>query len=167
VIQVEIANEQSKHACDADLVRQAVRIVLCGESVDSANVSVAIVDDAAIHLLNRKYLEHDYATDVLSFLLSAADEPLEGEVIVSADTAATQASQYAWGMMDELLLYVIHGTLHLVGYDDASEPERAIMRSKERYYLAALGLRANDEAPTAASGSVPVVEHPSKGVGLS
>jgi probable rRNA maturation factor len=167
VIQVEIANEQSKHACDADLVRQAVQVVLCGESVDSANVSVAIVDDAAIHLLNRKYLQHDYATDVLSFLLSAANEPLEGEIIVSADTAAREAIQYAWGIMDELLLYVIHGTLHLVGYDDASEPERSTMRSKERAYLAALGRRPNDEAPVAASGSVPIVERPSKGEGLS
>lgn len=167
MIQVEIANEQSKHACDADLIQQAVRVVLCGESVDSANVSVAIVDDAAIHALNRKYLQHDYPTDVLSFLLSAANEPLEGEVVVSADTAATQASQYAWEMMDELLLYVIHGTLHLVGYDDASEPERATMRSKERNYLAALGRRPIEEAPASPSGAVPVAARPSEGEALS
>ncbi len=167
MIQVEVANEQSNHACDADLLLEAVRAVLRGESVDQANVSVAIVDDATMHDLNRKYLQHDYATDVLSFLLSAVDEPLEGEVIVSADTAAAEAIQYAWSTMDELLLYVIHGTLHLVGYDDATELERANMRSKEREYLAALGRQPDDETRDAASRVVSKNEHPSEGEALS
>lgn len=114
-------------------------MVLQGESVAEADVSVAIVDDPAIHLLNRKYLEHDYATDVLSFLLSAIDEPLEGEIIVSADTAKREANRYAWSITDELLLYVIHGTLHIIGYDDASDRDRELMRAKERAYLEKLG----------------------------
>jgi probable rRNA maturation factor len=167
VINVEIANEQSKHVFDVDLLQEAVRVVLRGESVDRANVSVAIVDDATMHVLNRKYLRHDYATDVLSFLLSATDESLDGEVIVSADTAASEAIQYAWSMADELLLYVIHGTLHLVGYDDASEPDRAAMRTKEREYLTALGRRPNDGARASESCATSVAEHPNEGETLS
>ena len=143
MIKVEIANEQSVHVCDSDLLRQAVRIVLDGESVDHADVSVAIVDDATIHLLNRKYLQHDYATDVLSFLLSSPGEPLEGEIIVSVETAAREAVRYGWNKDDELLLYLIHGTLHLVGYEDASDDERTDMRAKERRYLAMLDRHPN------------------------
>ncbi|MEX0820154.1 MAG: rRNA maturation RNase YbeY [Pirellulaceae bacterium] len=139
MIHVEIANEQSKYVFDAELLQEAVRIVARGESVDTADVSVAIVDDALIRDLNRKYLQHDYATDVLSFLLSGLGEPMEGEIVVSADTAAREAVRYEWSVADELLLYVIHGALHLVGYDDASDEQRETMRRKERDYLAELG----------------------------
>jgi len=139
VIRVEIANEQSKHVFDSQLLQAAVRAVLEGESIQEADVSIAIVDDPAIHILNRKYLEHDYATDVLSFLLSSGDEPLEGEIIVSADTAERESSHYGWHAIDELLLYLIHGTLHLVGYDDASDADRKTMRAKEHEYLTKLG----------------------------
>lgn len=163
MINVEIANEQSKHAFDADLLQAAVRVVLRGESIDTANVSVAIVDDATMHALNLKYLRHDYPTDVLSFLLSAANEALEGEVIVSADTAASEASRYAWSTADELLLYVIHGTLHLAGYDDASEVERAAMRTKEREYLTALGHQPNDEARVSANCATSIADRPAEG----
>ena len=141
MIKVEIAIEQVEHDVDADLLKQAVRVVLAGESVDRADVSLAIVDDPTICKLNRKYLKHDYATDVLSFLLSGDGEPLEGEVIASADTADRESTQYGWSMMDELVLYVIHGTLHLVGYDDATDADRAEMRVKEKECLAKLGCR--------------------------
>ena len=139
MIKVEIANEQSKHAIDCELLQQAVRAVLVGESLEAANISVAVVDDVTIHDLNRKYLEHDYATDVLSFLLSDPGECLEGEIVVSADTAAREAVNYRCDATDELLLYLVHGALHLVGYDDATDADRAAMRAKERQYLAELG----------------------------
>ncbi len=154
MIQVEIANEQSKHTFDCELLQKAVRLVVENESGDEADVSIAIVDDDTIHALNRKYLEHDYPTDVLSFLLSSSGDTLEGEVIVSADTAAREAVRFGWSTSDELLLYLIHGTLHLVGYEDASEADRATMRTKERHYLAALGVTPNcqpRESPVGAS----------------
>jgi probable rRNA maturation factor len=65
---------------------------------------------------------------------------LEGEIIVSAETAATAAQRFGWSSDDELLLYVVHGTLHLVGYDDTNPPARSEMRSKEQLYLAEFGL---------------------------
>lgn len=141
MIQVEVANEQEQHRVDADQLIQAVRVVLAGEAVERAEVSVAVVDDPTIHTLNRKYLQHDYATDVLSFLLSGADEPLEGEVIASADTANRESTQYGWSWMDELSLYIIHGTLHLIGYDDSTDAAREQMRAKEKEYLNKLGCR--------------------------
>ncbi len=105
-----------------------------------AQVSLAIVDDSTIHRLNRQFLNHDYATDVLSFLIERSADRLEGEVIASTDTAIRSAAQYGWAPADELLLYVIHGTLHLVGYDDLSPGPLAEMRERERACLKRFGL---------------------------
>jgi probable rRNA maturation factor len=76
----------------------------------------------------------------LSFLLERDGNHLEGEVIVSADTALRTATQLNWPAEHELLLYVIHGTLHLVGYDDLQPELHKQMREQERFYLARLGL---------------------------
>ena len=93
---------------------------------------MAAVDDRTIHQLNRRYLDHDYPTDVLSFVLEEGPGTVEGEIIVSGDTAAASAPGYGWPAQDELLLYVIHGMLHLVGYDDKSPADAARMRQAER-----------------------------------
>lgn len=167
MIKVEIANEQSEHVFDYDLLQRAVQIVLDGELIRQGDVSVAIVDDATMHLLNLKYLHHDYATDVLSFLLSTAGEPLEGEIIVSAETAAREAVRYGWNKVDELLLYLIHGALHLVGHEDASDAERAGMRTKERQYLAKLGRHPNYEERLPAICDAPTVDGSGEGETLS
>jgi probable rRNA maturation factor len=145
MIQVDIANQQTLLSLDRRRLRKAVKKVLEGESIREAQISLAVVDDDAIQCLNRQYLDHDYATDVLSFVLERDGERLEGEVIVSAETAARAAGDYDWASEDELLLYVIHGALHLAGYLDGSKKEKAEMRRREKTYLAAFGLEACDK----------------------
>ena len=86
-----------------------------------------------------KALRHRGRTDVLSFLLDQGDG-LEGEVVVAAQTALRTAPHYGWPPHDELLLYVVHGTLHLVGRDDASPAQRAEMRKRETAILEGLGI---------------------------
>jgi probable rRNA maturation factor len=125
---------------DEDRLQAAARAVLTGEGVKNATVSVAVVDDPTIHELNRRYLNHDYPTDVLSFVLARSATKLEGDVIVSADTADSMAKKYGWAPADELLLYVVHGVLHLTGHDDTTPAALAKMRDCERRYLAAWGL---------------------------
>jgi probable rRNA maturation factor len=126
---------------DAGRLREAVLRVLQGEGIQHATVSLAVVDDATMLPLNRRYLHHDYATDVLSFLLEREETALEGEVIISAETAIRQAPQFGWAADQELLLYAVHGTLHLVGYDDQADNQRPAMREREAAYLAQLGVR--------------------------
>jgi probable rRNA maturation factor len=133
---------------DDAALRRAVTSVLTGEAIASATISVAVVDDPTMRELNRRYLSHDYNTDVLSFLLEESDGQLDGEVIVSADTAIIRAKEFAWSAEDELLLYVIHGTLHLTGYDDHSDADRGCMRRKEMQYLEELGLNSEHADPT-------------------
>ena len=140
LITVEISNEQSHLPPQDGRLRKAVRIVLEGESVAHARVSLAVVDDATIRRLHREYLEVDQPTDVLSFLFQPSDDGLEGEVIVSAETAKLAAARFGWPAEDELLLYVIHGTLHLAGYRDATAEQQARMRRQERVCLSHFGL---------------------------
>jgi probable rRNA maturation factor len=140
MLTIEISNRQAAVAVDRERMRQAAESILRDAGVTDARLSLAVVDDATIHRLNRQYLNHDYPTDVLSFLLEREGERLEGEVIASADTAVRTAAEYSWPPGDELLLYVIHGTLHLVGHDDASPSQRTAMQREERRYLVQFGL---------------------------
>jgi probable rRNA maturation factor len=141
MIQIDIANRQNRRSLAIRRLRTAIRQVLTDARCEQAAISVAIVDDPTIHQLNVRFLQHDYPTDVLSFLLSEPHEPMLGEIVVSADTAARTAQEYGWQLADELLLYAIHGTLHLVGYDDHQPQDKARMRRQERRHLKSFGLQ--------------------------
>jgi len=138
MIQVLLASP-SRLDFDGRHLVAAARAVLEHEGVESGEVSLTIVDDAAMRRLHRRWLGSDRPTDVISFPLERSGGRLEGEVVVSAQTACRQASRYGWTPQDELLLYVVHGLLHLVGYDDRSPAERVAMRAKERFYLGRQG----------------------------
>jgi probable rRNA maturation factor len=137
---IEINNQQARLTVDPDRLTRAVEMILAEEGVEAAAINVAIVDDPTIHDLNRRFLDHDEPTDVLSFVLDEDAGRLEGDVIASADTASRTAAQLQWPASDELLLYVVHGALHLVGYDDLDPEGRSEMRERERFYLAKFGL---------------------------
>ena len=139
-ITIEIANEQTHLPLDRRLLRRAVRSVLRDAGLRKARISVAVVNDATIARLNWQYLRHRGPADVLSFLLDQSDG-LEGEVVVGAETALRAAPRYGWPPHDELLLYVIHGALHLVGHDDANPVVRGKMQGRETAVLEKLGIR--------------------------
>ena len=140
MIEVETNNDQKLLPVDQGRLCEAIIAVLQGENVVSGAVSLAVVDGPAIHELNRRWLNHDYPTDVLSFLIERSGDHLEGEIIVSAEMASETAVRYNWAAGDELLLYVIHGALHLVGYEDNTDTAQATMRSRERHYMGQFGL---------------------------
>jgi probable rRNA maturation factor len=139
---IHVTNLQSALAINGRRLRDGVRRTLEWEHVPEAEISVAVVDDAAIHELNRRHLRHDYPTDVLSFLLEREGPTglrrarrIEGEIVVSAETAVRRAREFGWHPGWELLLYVVHGTLHLCGYDDRTARDRRRMRDRERAIL--------------------------------
>jgi probable rRNA maturation factor len=137
--EVLFSNEQSTHAVDGEQLVAAARAVLQESDFSSAMISLAVVDDATIHELNRQFLNHDYPTDVLSFALQDDGTHLEGEVIISADTAAATATDLGCTPAAEQLLYVIHGMLHLVGYCDKSPEYSKEMRLAEARFLGDFG----------------------------
>ena len=138
---VSIASPQEAVPIDRGRMREIVRTVLEGESVADAEISLAFVDNATIHQLNNRYLQHDEPTDVLSFPLSEPNaKRLAGELVIGAEVARAQAESRGHDVQAELALYVIHGLLHLCGYDDKSEAAAKEIRERERHYLGKLGL---------------------------
>ena len=190
--QIEIANPQNGLHVDESFLREVAERTLVEEQVQSAAISIALVDNSTIHELNRRYLNHDFPTDVLSFPLQseatrpaessgAAEAPehlpsgpsrgtnvgqvsnlpgqlndlpkdpsnqipcrarnrIDGEIIISAEMAKQSAAEFCWNPGDELVFYLVHGLLHLCGYDDRSDSERRIMRSREREILELCGV---------------------------
>ncbi len=140
-IVVEISNTQGFLDVDAARLTGLVEGVLRDEGVEHAAISVALVDNATIRRVNRKHLAHDWPTDVISFTLSAAGEPeLVGELVVSTEMAAATAKEVSAEPAAELSLYVVHGLLHLCGYDDLTESEIHEMRARESTHLRRHGL---------------------------
>jgi probable rRNA maturation factor len=135
LIIVTITNRQRKLLVDRRRMRRAVQRIVRDAEISAAQISVAIVDDPTIAKLHQQFLDDPEPTDVLSFLLERSAEALEGEVVASAETAESCAPGYGCRAADELLRYVIHGTLHLVGYDDTTARKRAVMKEREDAYL--------------------------------
>ena len=187
--EIDISNRQSALAFDEKRVQAAALRALAIEQVASAVLSISVVDNSAIHKINRDHLQHDYPTDVISFHLDfvsagdlqcddedlldeddseddseddaeidddsvdvtdcelltegrAAGAAIEGEIIASAEMAVSMATDGEWSAEAELILYIVHGLLHICGYDDLTPEEKCIMRARERAILSELGLTA-------------------------
>ena len=145
---IEISNQQSLPVDERPLVDIA-RQILVDHNVSCGELSIAIVDDPTIQKLNKQYLSHDYETDVISFVLDEDESigRMDGQLIVSTDTAKRESVDAGWSFEAELLLYVVHGTLHLVGYDDKHAAAIPEMRSAEAEYMAKLGFPVPAEKP--------------------
>jgi probable rRNA maturation factor len=114
------------------------------ECPDETELSILIVDDAAIQEINRDYLQRDYPTNVISFSqqegeMSGAPYMLLGDVVISAETAARDAAEAGIEMFAELVFLLLHGILHLLGYDHErgtqAEAERMEAREQQVYAL--------------------------------
>jgi probable rRNA maturation factor len=141
MIRVAVACPQEIVPVDRGRMRQVVRSVLEKEDVADAEISLAFVDNPTIHGLNKRFLDHDEPTDVLSFPLSEPNaKKLAGELVIGAEVARDQAESRGHDVQAELALYVIHGLLHLCGRDDNTPAAAEEMRRRERFHLTELGL---------------------------
>ena len=117
----------------AQLFQDAIRFTLAAERLRASLISCAVVSDAEIRDINRRFLQHDHATDIITFPLE--EEPLEAELVISADTARRQAREYRISVREECTRLAIHGILHLSGHDDGTEEERRHMKRREDQLL--------------------------------
>jgi probable rRNA maturation factor len=141
MISVSVHNPQTLIELDFQALKAAARTVLEGEGIRDAKVTLAFLDNSAIQALNKRHLDHDEPTDVITFPYSAPQaKKLEGDIAIGAEVAEQQAAERGHPVNTELILYVIHGCLHLCGYDDRTSRDAKQMRRKEREYLAKLGL---------------------------
>ncbi len=127
------------------LLRRAALATLRAERIEYAKVSIAVVDAAEMSRLHQHYLGKKGPTDVLSFDLRGDDAGacIDGEIVVCADVARERAAERSSKLGDakaELALYVVHGLLHLIGYDDRKPREFKRMHAREDEILIKLGL---------------------------
>ncbi|HBJ34704.1 MAG TPA: rRNA maturation RNase YbeY [Planctomycetaceae bacterium] len=121
-------------------IQNAVASAAQARGFAAGRIGVMVTDDETIHEINRRHLDHDYPTDVISFTYDRSGSMVEGELVVSLCTARRSASEIGWDWRHELLLYVVHGTLHICGLEDSSAAERSEMRANEQAVLESLGI---------------------------
>lgn len=141
-LRISITDQQTLYPPNFPRLREVARTVLEGEKVTKAKINIVLLTDPAIHEINRRFLQHDEPTDVITFPMSnPGAATLEAEILLSTDTAQTAAQERGHDLESELLLYLIHGLLHLCGYDDHKPNERKKMRGREQYWLEQVGAK--------------------------
>lgn len=95
------------------------------------SLTINFIDSETILEINRKYLNHNYFTDIITFNYSGSNDHLDGEIFISVDDAHKNSKKYKVPINKELNRLVIHGILHLVGYDDNNSKQKKIMKSAE------------------------------------
>jgi len=134
---VSICSTQHALRVPRKRITELVAFVARSEGKAIVEVDVAVVDSRQIARLNRRYLRHAGATDVLSFdLTDPGASGLSAQIIVCGSVAVREATRRGIGSQRELLLYVLHGLLHLLGYDDRSSAARARMTARQEQLLA-------------------------------
>ena len=140
-LRISVTRTAPRVRLDARRLNRALRLALREHDRRSCRLSVVLVDDRTMSGLHRRYLGLPGPTDVLSFDLGeGAGGDLEGEIIVSVDTAAREARRRGHAAADEVLLYALHGLLHLLGYDDHTASDARRMHAREDELLTQLGV---------------------------
>jgi probable rRNA maturation factor len=136
---IEIENRQRQVRVDSRRVRRSLKRLLKELRCDDRELSLLLVDDAQIREINRNYLKRDHSTNVISFSMAEGEfgtvHPwLLGDIVLSAETAARDAAAAGIDLMDEIEFLLIHGLLHLLGYEHegASPAEARRMKARER-----------------------------------
>ncbi len=111
-----------------------LRLVAESEIRRIGQISIIFCSDNYILDVNQRYLQHDYFTDIITFDYCDGDR-ISGDLFISVDSVRENSIEYGTEFNDELNRVIVHGILHLIGYDDHSDDDIAVMRSKENYYL--------------------------------
>lgn len=119
------------------LTNKWLKSVASSENRVIGEINIIFCSDPYILDLNIKSLNHDYYTDIITFDY-CEDDILSGDLYISVDTVRDNAVFYKTDFRTELYRVIVHGLLHLIGYDDHSEEDIAVMRSKENFYLEVL-----------------------------
>jgi probable rRNA maturation factor len=129
-VTIEIVNAHPGYRVRTDLARRCVRGVLRGARWDRGIITVVFSGDRMSRRLNRRFLGHDRPTDVIAFPLGEGSN-LEGEIYVNIEKARRQARTYHVTAENETVRLIVHGTLHLLGYDDRTPANARRMKARE------------------------------------
>lgn len=117
------------------VAEKIIKNIFNDEKISPSELSVIFVDDKYLTRLHDEYLNDTSQTDVITFNLSDEHKDLKGEIYISVERAEAQSGEYETDFIEELYRYIIHGVLHLCGYEDKEDEARVAMKEKEEYYL--------------------------------
>ena len=119
-------------------LRKWINNVVNSEKCNIEWINFVFCDDRILADMNIKYLNHNTLTDILTFSFSDSGENISGEIYISVQRVRENASNYKVTFEKELHRVMIHGILHLLGYNDSTKEENESMRQKENFYLSFL-----------------------------
>jgi len=140
-MRIDIIQEKKYKRLDNSKLKYIAKKTLSMEGAPrGAALTITLVSDGAIKKLNKKFKDENIATDVLAFSMTEGaavkgQKGYLGDVVISVDTAARQAKAYNLSFEKEIYLYVIHGILHLLGYEDVAPTQRSSMQTRQEYIL--------------------------------
>ncbi len=146
---IEIQNENAYPIDETRLIEAAFTVLTTHDAAPNSSITIVITDDQQVESLNRQFRDVDAPTDVLSFpadelpeeLADALDEPpYLGDLVIAFPYASAQAEREKHDLMDSLALLVVHGTLHLLGYDHETPEDKAEMWQVQAEALNALSI---------------------------
>lgn len=120
------------------LLRRWLRDVIVNENFTLFTLSFIFCSDSYLIQVNRQYLQHDYFTDVITFSYNPGSNQIEGDIFVSIERVRENAIHLAIPFFNELHRVMLHGVLHLTGYNDSTSAQILQIREKEDYYLSLL-----------------------------
>jgi rRNA maturation RNase YbeY len=120
---------------DKKFIHSIVRELKKKLEFDISGIQINFVNSSEIMRINKKYLNHNYSTDIITFDYSESQKSLDGEIYISLEDAAYNAKKYKVKFKDEIIRLIIHGFLHLLGYKDRSHKNKIVMKKLENQLL--------------------------------
>lgn len=133
-MKISINNSQNLIKIRITPFRKIVKEILKTLNIKQKTVHILLTDNTKISLLNKRYLGRNYPTDVISFFLEDSFDPrgVLGEIVISVEKAIENSKRFKNLLQDEIILYLIHGILHLKGFKDRTREEKKKMRLEEK-----------------------------------
>ena len=132
MISVDLHNK-SNIELDQESIRGLLELVLSDNKHQAAEINIIITDDDSLRLMKKEYFDQDVYTDIIAFNID--EDPFEGELYISHDRVSDNAKKFDQTFEGELKRILIHGTLHLCGFDDQTKEDKLKMTSMEENYL--------------------------------
>lgn len=112
-----------------------LRLVIAENNKKEGEINYIFCTDDQLLKINQEHLNHDFYTDIITFDNSEDDETIEADIYISTDRVNENSSKHSAGFSEELSRVMVHGILHLLGFDDKTEDQKKVMREKEDAYI--------------------------------
>ncbi len=139
IIETDFLKDKAIAAVFKKKVREYIEVLSKDERLNYSTISFLFCNDSKIREYNKTYLSHDYETDILTFFDTDEDGNAESDIIISTDMVEYNAYRFKKSFSEELFRVILHGLLHLCGYDDKDKKNKLIMTAKEDEYLEKVG----------------------------